>query len=371
MSKKYKIYAEHEIEHQALEQFFSAMKMDYVVQGALMADVHTGYSIPIGAVVATKGVVVPAWVGYDKGCGMCAIMTTFTKDIIDELKYIIHESLVQGIPTGKRKHSNSRMTMLSIPGELTNMGKKVFEKRNGRRQAGTLGGGNHFIEIGYDEDNIVWIVIHSGSRGAGHGLATEYMKLASNSDKAKEGHYGISVKSGLGQDYLNDMRWMLDYALDNRIRLLNEIIKVINKHTPGETLTDTLINKTHNHVEYHEGMGVYIHRKGATQAYEGMMGVIPGNMKQGTFIVRGKGNAESLWSSSHGAGRVLSRSKAKRDLKLEAFEEDMVGIAANVSAKTLDESRGAYKDIHEVMGMQKEQVDVVNHITPIINVKDE
>ena len=354
----------------ALEQIESAMDLDYVVKAAAMADLHAGYSLPIGGVVATKNKVLPSWVGYDIGCGMCAVMTTFSSANIDRGKYEIHKALTAAIPTGFKIHEKAQMELCNIPGTLSELGKGVFEKKRGGKSAGTLGSGNHFIEIGCDAKNdSVWIILHSGSRGPGHGLATEYMKLASNSDKPKEGHYAFDADSYLGKWYLNDMEWMINYALDNRMRLLTQVMRVINLFTSGDMLNSTLINSTHNHIEQADGL--YIHRKGATQAHDGMMGVIPGNMRQGTFIVKGKGNPESLNSCSHGAGRLMSRKEASASIKLEDFEKDMEGIAATVTEGTLDESREAYKDIHEVMEQQKDLVKVLSHIKPIINLKSD
>ncbi len=228
---------------------------------------------------------------------------------------------------------------------------------------------NHFIEVGYDHLNRVWIIVHSGSRGVGHGCATHYMRLASPSGKASDGHYGFPANSENGKKYIEDMNFCLDFALLNRkvmIRCIVESIKQVG--IKGNSIDDKIINRNHNHAESKDGVK-WIHRKGATHAEKGMMGVIPGNMRDGSFIVTGKGNPESLCSSSHGAGRVLSRKKAKEQLNVEDFWETMDGIVANISEQTLDESPFAYKDIYSVMELQKDLIDVVCHVKPIINVK--
>ncbi len=337
--KQTKIYAE-VLEESALEQFNSAMEQDFAVRGALMPDAHTGYSLPIGAVVATKDVIVPAWVGYDIGCGMCAIPTSFDPDCIREKSEFIFEEIYKCVPVGFAVNGSPIETSLK-KGDLSEFGQIAFEKKRGLLSLGTLGGGNHFIEIGEDEQNTVWIIIHSGSRGVGHGIATEYMRLASNDGKARNGHYGLETKSDTGLSYINDLKWGIEFALENRREIMRRTISSIQQFSDGTADFSDLINRNHNHADLKDGL--WIHRKGATHAEEGMMGVIPGNMRDGSFIVRGKGNPESLWSSSHGAGRVLGRKQAKRELDLVDFESSMDGIKARVEAETLDESPMATK----------------------------
>jgi tRNA-splicing ligase RtcB len=363
--KQTKIYAE-VLEDTALEQFNSAMEQEFSVKGALMPDAHTGYSLPIGAVVATDGVIVPAWVGYDIGCGMCAVQTSFKADEVKAAAQAIFDEIYTHVPVGF--HVNDKPVSCDLnPDELTELGRKAFDGRKGFRALGTLGGGNHFIEIGCDKNDSVWIIIHSGSRGVGHGVATEYMRLASGTGKVKEGHFGLDVKSDDGLCYINDLNWALQYALVNREEMLRRVEAAIFKHCDGSLAWGSLINRNHNHAE--ERNGLWIHRKGATHAEAGMMGVIPGNMRDGSFIVRGKGNPDALWSSSHGAGRVLGRKQAKRILNTCDFVETMKGVTAKVGDSTLDESPAAYKDIFEVMRLQSDLVDVVCHVKPIINIK--
>jgi tRNA-splicing ligase RtcB len=404
MNKHTKIYAE-VLEPTALAQFDSAMEQDFTVEGALMPDAHTGYSLPIGAVIATKDVVVPAWVGYDIGCGMCALKLEGINDldIINNSKEIF-ERIYETIPVGF--NINERAMKYSLDG-LTDEGKSIADKKKWGRSLGSLGGGNHFIEIGNDEDFNVWVVIHSGSRGVGHGMAAHYMTLASsdpvklraefdlaNKDllkfnpdqydeykakyvakkqgrlRPKEGHYGFNVNSQEGKDYIQDLNWCLDFALANRKEMMTRVVNAITEILDlscFELDFSELINRNHNHAE--ERAGLWIHRKGATQAEKGMMGVIPGNMRDGSFIVRGKGNPESLFSSSHGAGRVMGRKEAQRKLNVEDFEETMKGIQAPVGEGTLDESPYVYKNIFNVMELQEELVEVVAHIKPIVNIK--
>jgi tRNA-splicing ligase RtcB len=371
LDKPNKIYAE-VVEDGAITQFISAMETDFAIRGALMPDVHQGYSLPIGAVVETKNIVVPSWVGYDIGCGMCAVPTSFHVGSVRDNADLIYNQIIRDIPVGFNKHSIAVEDIHKIdrdPNKLTQDMSDIFIDRCGYFQLGTLGGGNHFIEIGVDQDDVVWIIIHSGSRGVGHGCATHYMKKASPTGKASEGHYGFHVDSEEGQNYILDMNFCLEYALLNRKTMMKYIIKAIQHvGVDGSGAWNCMINRNHNHAESKDGVH-WIHRKGATHAENGMLGVIPGNMRDGSFIVKGLGNEDALCSSSHGAGRVLGRRKAKETLDLDVFKGTMEGIVANVASGTLDESPMAYKNIFDVMRLQEGLVDIITHIKPIINVK--
>lgn len=363
--KPYRIFAE-VLEQEALDQFESAMQQHFAVRGALMPDAHAGYSLPIGAVVATDGVVLPAWVGYDIGCGMCALPTSYAADKVMAKAREVFDGIYKAVPVGFSH--NARNSEWAEGDSLPRTAKmqEIFDK-NGLRQLGSLGGGNHFAEVGADETGKVWIVIHSGSRGIGHTTATHYMRMASPDGKAREGHFGFSADSTEGRDYATDLAFCLAFALENRREMMRRIEAVLSAHCTGGGEWDALINRSHNHAEQKDGL--WIHRKGATHAEAGMMGVIPGNMRDGSFIVRGKGNPEALWSSSHGAGRVLGRKEAKRTLDMQSFTEAMAGVVALVTDETLDESPFAYKSIFEVMRQQDEMVEVVAHVRPILNIK--
>jgi len=279
-----------------------------------------------------------------------------------DAKEQIFKEIYHRIPVGVNRFEHPQEGWI-IPWNLTDIGFEVAKAKDPRLQLGTLGGGNHFIEIGHDEDDNVWVVLHSGSRHFGHQIATEYMKLAHPEGKAKDGHFGFHVKSENGLKYINDMNIALKFALTNRKEMLFQVAEAI-----GSTVDEmSFINSNHNHAEYAHGM--WIHRKGATHADEGMMGVIPGNMRDGSFIVKGKGSPDSLWSSSHGAGRVLGRKEAKRVLELKDFQETMIGVKAKVENTTLDESPFAYKNIFDVMDAQEDLVEIVHHIKPLINIK--
>jgi len=395
-----KIYAEN-LGYDTLEQFYEAMRLDCNVQGALMPDAHKGYTLPIGAVIKSKDTVFPSYVGYDIGCGMGAMK--FDINVADLDLDAIKAHIVANIPLGADKFKKGQTV---IPQGLSKFAAKAF-RDVGQYQLGTLGGGNHFIELGSSEDGKLWAVIHSGSRGYGYKIAEHHMREAAiantdeqryadefennpkNADfkkhnprgfaKAKdefvyrrvrarlntnlEGHYGLDINSVRGKAYLQDMNNALEFALDNRITMLNVIASFLEY--PEVLMT---INRNHNHAELTPD-GHMIHRKGATHADEGMYGVIPGNMKDGSFIVKGKGNPESMNSSSHGAGRVLSRRQAKDTLNLDEFNETMKGVVTNHTDGTLDESPKAYKDIFEVMRLQDDLVEIIEHVRPVLNIK--
>jgi len=371
-----------EIDSGSLTQTKNILEDSSVVRMALMADVHQGYSMPIGGVALTDGKIFPSWVGYDIGCGVSALKTSFKRSMLNPERIDkIYNDILSEIPVGF-KHRDNSTAINRIEEEFVSKGTSIFRSIfagqekvvSGIKQVGTLGGGNHFIEIGYDENDFLWVVVHSGSRGIGHAVATHYMKLASGGEKAREGNYGFLTDSVLGQHYIKDMNACLDFALENRKIIIEEILKIIIDifNLPCEVDIDkTLINKSHNMAEpsIANGRVYWLHRKGAASAYEGELCAIPGNMRDGTFIVEGKGNPDSLFSSSHGAGRLLGRRQAKRELDINDFTKKMIGIKANISEGTLDESPMAYKDIFKVMGYQKDLVEVKHHIRPILNVK--
>lgn len=344
-----------------LDQFYSALKQPYVVQGALMPDAHLGYGLPIGGVMACRGHIVPAWIGYDIGCGVCAVPTTFKKEAIQQWQDEVFDSIYEYIPTGF-KHQRESIAFME-PADVS----MVVNAQDYNRQLGTLGSGNHFIEFDTDESDRVWIVIHSGSRNLGHKVASHYMKAASNSNKAKEGHYPLEATSDVGKAYLRDMQFCQEFALKNRTVMLKVIEHILKKNFHGGFIWSALVNRNHNHAEYRDGL--WIHRKGATQADARMMGVIPGNMRDGTVIVAGKGNPDSLCSSSHGAGRTMSRSQARKTVDLQSFRETMGDIKAKVEETTLDEAPFVYKDFNEVLEAQEDLIQIIEILTPFMNIK--
>jgi tRNA-splicing ligase RtcB len=366
--KQVHIYADiNHIEELALKQFDSAMNMDFAIRGAIMPDIHSGYALPIGAVIATKDVIVPSWVGYDIGCGVSALKTKIQlNDVLSNINKIF-DALYEHIPVGFAQHTDKQEWYDHDYYGRTEFADEVFESK-GKYQIGTLGSGNHFIEIGVDTDSNVWIIAHSGSRNMGHQIASHYMKLACGANKDLEGHHGFHVDSIEGLNYGADMNFCIGYACFNRRKLIARTLQVIGADTQFE-IRD-YIDTCHNKAFKYDN--TIIHRKGATDATEGRLRVIPGTMKSGCMIVRGKVKVDdnkSLWSCSHGAGRIMSRTKAKQNISLESFIDSMKGIKAKVEKSTLDEAPHAYKDIHEVMTSQEDLVEIVTQVMPIINIK--
>ena len=354
------------LEAGAIKQFEDVMKLDCIVKGAMMADTHQGFVMPIGGVVASDGVIFPSFVGFDQGCGVLALPTTFRKLHVKEAGIKLFNNIMRDVPCGLGKINESCTEWDYGKYNMTDTAKAIFEK-DGLKQLGSLGSNNHFLSLEADEDDTIWIVIHSGSRKLGHSLATHYMKVASNSNKAKEGLFGLKVSEPAGQEYITDLNFCLEFALENRMEMARRVASVVHKYCIGRADWDNVINRNHNHAELKDGL--WIHRKGATQAEAGMLGVIPGNMRDGSFIVRGLGNPESLWSSSHGAGRVMSRKEAKNSLTVSDFKKQMEGVVCRVDAETLDESPGAYKDIFQVMRLQSALVETLHHTKTMVNIK--
>jgi tRNA-splicing ligase RtcB (3'-phosphate/5'-hydroxy nucleic acid ligase) len=366
-------------DEETLRQFRECYSEDFVKSAALMPDAHKGYAAPIGAVLLTKGIVVPAWVGFDIGCGMIAIKIK-GKDIlkkIQENREEIYNKILSRIPMGVGEYQKEKKISEKTQEEFKKLLKKFQQgphdknilnmlKSTCLKNLGTLGGGNHFIEIGYYKKE-VWLIIHSGSRGIGHKVAKKYMIGASKSKDDYEKTFPLDVNSQLGKEYLNVLDFALEYALLNRLEMSYKIIETIEQILKEKLKTELWVNRNHNHAVFEKGF--YIHRKGATPAKRGERGIIPGNMRDGSFLVSGLGNAKFLNSSSHGAGRALSRKQAKLNINLEDFKKSMEGIRGTISAKTLDEAPMAYKDINKVMHAQEKSVKIIKHILPIINWK--
>lgn len=370
MAVALKIFGRELIDPKAINQMYDALECGFAVKAALMPDAHLGYSLPIGGVVATKHTVVPAWVGYDIGCGVCAVPTTFDAYRVKLWADEICGEVYKRVPVGF-SHRSKPLVSGSYGDGIPNTPwlKEMFRVKGGMNQLGTLGGGNHFIEIGIGHNEQVWIITHSGSRNVGHSTASYYMAMAANSDRPKEGNFGFLDGTGRGESYIKDMNFCLEFALLNRKHIVYQTGAAIREYVSGHIMDKKLINRNHNHAEYDTDMGLWIHRKGATHAKEGMQGVIPGNMRDGAYIVKGRGNSDSLFSSSHGAGRRLGRKEAERKLTLEEFKIAMEGITAKVSMDTLDEAPMVYKGFNEVMDFQKDLVEVTDRIKPIINIK--
>ncbi|MCF7871917.1 RtcB family protein [Candidatus Woesearchaeota archaeon] len=383
MSKEKKkfIYAD-DLDSETLKQFEDCMGFNFVIKGALMPDAHLGYVAPIGSVLVTKDFVVPSWVGYDIGCGMTAVHIK-GKDMIKKIREhqdAIFEAVKKRIPMGKGEiNSVTQVTRktkedyVELINEFKNgaYNKEILQFLEGKaiRHIGSLGDGNHFIEISEDEDGDAWIVVHSGSRGVGFKVAEKYMKKVAGADNVYEATHPIHKDSEVGKEYLNILDFGLKFALRNRLELIERTIKGLEDVLEETVEFELWTNKNHNHAIFENGF--FIHRKGATPAKKGERGVIPGNMRDGCFLVEGFGNEDFIESSSHGAGRKYSRKNAKEEFSMDDFKNAMIGIKGTVTQGTLDEAPMAYKNVFHVMDKQKDSVRIVKHLKPVINWKGE
>lgn len=372
------------IDESTLKQFQECLEQKFVVDGALMPDAHYGYVAPIGSVLITKGVIVPSWVGYDIGCGVTAIKIN-GKNLLPKVNnnsQKIFLEIKKEIPMGLGKLRAEHR--LSIEGKkefekiFSKLDKKLKDKelvdwvkRKAKSNLGTVGHGNHFIELDTSGKDL-WLIIHSGSRNVGHHIAEHYMRKAMelNGEKGNvERTFGFDVRSTIGKEYLVILEFCLEFALLNRLEIARDFINIFEKTINKKVEWVVWANKNHNNAERIGKTNNFIHRKGATPSKKGEKGVIPGNMRDGTFLVIGKGNKNFLESSSHGAGRAMSKRTVKEKITLKEFENTMKGITAVIEKGTIDESPFAYKNIFDVMNSQKESVKIHKHLKPIINWK--
>ena len=372
-----------DIEGGALEQATNLANLPFVFKHiAIMPDAHQGYGMPIGGVMATKDVVIPNAVGVDIGCGMCAIKTSISDIDIDNLKTIM--SLVRKtVPVcfaHQQKEQDESLMPYGIDFEDDRYPIVKREYPSALKQLGTLGGGNHFIEFQKGSDGFIWIMIHSGSRNIGYQVANHYNKLAislnekCHSKVPKEWQLAfLPIDSKEGQAYLEEMQYCVNFALANRSLMMDRIKAAFSETIENIEFGD-MINIAHNYatIEHHFGKNVMIHRKGATRAYTNDIGIIPGSQGTKSYIVKGLGNTESFKSCSHGAGRVMGRKQAQRELSLkdEIKKMEQQGILHSIrSEKDLDEAAGAYKDIDAVMENQKDLVEIIVELLPLAVIK--
>ncbi len=347
---------------------------------ALMADAHVGYGMPIGGVLATEGAVIPNAVGVDIGCGMCAVRTGLGGLDMGDLKEII-AALRQAIPLGYQHHQRPR-SEAAMPA-LSGLDLPVVaeEFASARCQLGTLGGGNHFIEIQQGSDNRIWLMVHSGSRNLGYKMAAHYNKLAMQraTSQGKEAIPKawqlamLPVRDRVGQQYLAEMEYCVAFARANRAAMMDVFTGIVAE-VSGCDHFEAPLDVAHNYAvrEEHFGRQVWVHRKGATRAFAGELGIIPGSQGSCSYIVRGLGNAQSFMSCSHGAGRVLGRKEAQRvlDLKAEVKKLDALQVVHSLRHRAdLEEAPGAYKDINRVMANQRDLIEVVVELRPLAVLK--
>lgn len=376
------------IEPNTLEQAVMTANMPFVQPHlALMPDAHLGKGATVGSVIPTIGAIMPAAVGVDIGCGMIAVRTQWTEqDFKGKDLSVLRHSIERSVPlsAGAFNRTITETAQKRID-ELTTMAsdRNEFYKNLTRTewwyQIGTLGSGNHFIEVTVDEESRVWLFLHSGSRGIGNAIATHHIKKAREQMKKwyinlPDDDLAYLVEGTEEFDlYIRDLNWAQHFALLNREEMMDRVIKDVS-HFMGEAIEESdRINCHHNftRLENHMGRTVWLSRKGAISAKQDELGLIPGSMGTASYVVRGKGYAPSFHSSPHGAGRVYSRGKAKATFTIEQLREAMQGIEYRETEAFLDEIPAAYKDIDQVMQDANDLVEVVHQFHQIVNVKGE
>lgn len=368
----------HEVESSALQQLRNIASLPWVFRHvAAMPDVHFGKGATVGSVVAMRGAVSPAAVGVDIGCGMGAVRTNLRAgDLPDSLR-VIRSDIEAAIPVGFDAHDEPVAAAKASPlwerfAELTPEVQKLASKA--RTQIGTLGGGNHFIELCLDTEDNVWLMLHSGSRNIGKELAEIHIakakKLAHNRKLPDRDLAVFLAGTPEMKAYRHDLFWAQEYARENREAMMGLAIGVLRRHFPELTTGEPILCH-HNYVaeEVHYGEEVFITRKGAIRARRGDLGIIPGSMGTRSYIVRGLGCAEAFESASHGAGRKMSRGEAKRRFTLNDLAEQTAGIECRKDGGVLDEIPGAYKPIERVMEDQRDLVEIVTELRQVMCIK--
>lgn len=356
---------------------------------ALMPDAHVGMGATIGSVIATDGAIVPAAVGVDIGCGMAAARTKLSASDLPDNLGPLHSAIRHAVPAGVPHKGARKVGSHSDPAKSAALDRlmqsgsapdlAIQQSERVAKQFGTLGSGNHFVEVCLDEHDHVWVVLHSGSRGIGNQLARHHIGIAKGAlsdylGDVPDPDLAHFVEGTSAFDaYVHAMLWAQDYALANRQEMLAAVLAAM-VHVLGRTIpVDQEVNCHHNYCEreHHRGRDLWVTRKGAIRARTGDVGIIPGSMGTSSYIVRGKGNAESLNSASHGAGRRMSRTKARKAFDVEDLRETMGDRTWNdrQAESLLDEHPQAYKDIEQVMAAQADLVDVVHRLRQILNYK--
>jgi len=359
-----------DIEDGALSQAKNLANLPFAFKHiAVMPDSHQGYGMPIGGVMATEQVIVPNAVGVDIGCGMVAVRTSLKEIETEVLKLIMGETR-KAIPVGF-SHQQVEQAWEGFS-EAPDLPIIQQELNASKKQLGTLGGGNHFIEIQKGDDGFIWLMIHSGSRNFGLKTADVYHKIALklcerwSSDIPDRELSFLPMDTQEGQDYFKAMNFCLRFALANRSLMMKQLTGIVTEITGAKMEDEVNINHNYAAMENHFNKNVLVHRKGATKATAGLIGIIPGSMGTSSYIVEGLGNEESFQSCSHGAGRRMGRKEAIRTLNLEEEQKKMEGIlGAPRGQDDLEEAPGAYKDIDKVMENQKDLVKIKVKLTPL------
>src|SRR6267143_995459 len=385
-----------QLEDQARQQLLNVAQLPFIFKWiAAMPDVHWGIGATVGSVIPTKGAIIPAAVGVDIGCGMMAVQTSLNaRDLPDNLKGI-RTAIETAAPHGRTNHGGvgDRGAWHDIPerngsvwlGELKARYDAILAKHpkldrgNHANHLGTLGTGNHFIEVCLDESEAVWFMLHSGSRGVGNRMGSYFIEVARKDMQKffinlpdKDLAY-LSEGTEHFEDYVEAVEWAQDFARWNRHLMMEQIVGAVRDSGEVRPFAAELkaINCHHNYVarERHYGQNILVTRKGAVRAREGDMGIIPGSMGARSYIVRGKGNMESFMSCSHGAGRAMSRTEAKRRFSVEDHKRMTAGVECRKDADVIDETSAAYKSIEAVMAAQSDLVEIVYTLRQVVCVK--
>jgi len=383
------------VESEALEQLSNIARLPIVHRWvAAMPDVHLGIGATIGSVIPTLGAVIPAAVGVDIGCGMMAVQTTLKASDLPDNLAPMRNTIERAVPHGRGRHGGrgDKGSWDAIPNrvgkiwtELEAGWKRIVDKHpqvdksNHVVHLGTLGTGNHFIEVCLDEDDRVWFMLHCGSRGVGNRIGSHFIALAKK-DMSRHIHNlpdanlaYFTEGSQHFDDYVEAVGWAQSFARHNRELMMGAVLDSVRrlKGIPPFQMSKEAVNCHHNYVskETHYGKSVFVTRKGAVRAGQGELGIIPGSMGARSYIVRGKGNPESFCSCSHGAGRVMSRTQAKKQFTIEDHKLATAGVECRKDQSVIDETPAAYKDIDKVMAAQSDLVDVVHTLKQVVCVK--
>jgi len=381
------------VEQEAKEQLANTARMPFIFKHlAAMPDVHLGIGATVGSVVATKGAIIPAAVGVDIGCGMMAVQTTLKAADLPESLRAVRAEIERAVPHGfvtvqgrsvKGAWSSVPSSVATRWGTLAGRLEAIEDKaprlkvKNPQSQLGTLGGGNHFIEICLDTEQTVWVMLHSGSRGIGNLIGQTFIELARQDMKRhfinlphRDLAYFVEGSEHFN-DYVEAMQWAQDYAAENRRAMMDAVLRVLREEIRPFQLGEVAANCHHNYTarEQHFGEDVLVTRKGAVRAGRGELGIIPGSMGARSYIVRGLGNPESFESCSHGAGRRMSRTAARKLFTVAEHAAATAGVECRKDEDVIDETPAAYKDIDAVMSAQTDLVEIVHTLKQIVCVK--
>ncbi len=361
---------------------------------AVMPDVHLGIGATVGSVVPTRHAIIPAAVGVDIGCGMIAARTSLTASDLPDNLSAIRTAIERAVPHGRSKTRGGlrdKGAWGKVPTVAENAWRELdaefkqlcelhprLKKTNNLNHMGTLGTGNHFIELCLDEASDVWVMLHSGSRGVGNAIGTHFIELAQRdmaNHIANLPHRDLAYfqeGSPHFDHYVFAVDWAQRFARNNRAVMMRNTLEALQKALPKRfKITEEAVNCHHNYVqkETHGGEELFVTRKGAVSAQKGQLGIIPGSMGARSFIVRGLGNDQALCSCSHGAGRVMSRTRAKKEITLEQHRKATEGVECRKDQAVIDESPAAYKPIDQVMAAQKDLVEVLHTLKQVVCVK--